>query len=204
MNRLTTNGDYLEFIRAGGYRDHDLWMMEGWEWVKSENIDSPLYWYEINGVWHHYTLHGLMELDQNAPVAHVSFYEADAYARWRGLRLPTEFEWEVACRSYQPTIPDSATFQDTSMLTPAPAKPGNFQFFGDCWEWTGSAYRPYPYFKKEDGALGEYNGKFMINQMVLRGGSCATPSDHIRSTYRNFFHPHLRWQFTGIRLATYT
>jgi ergothioneine biosynthesis protein EgtB len=203
MNRLVTNREYLEFMRVGGYHDHNHWMMEGWEWVKVENINAPLYWHQIEGEWYHYTLSGLEKVDPDAPVSHISFYEADAYSRWKGFRLPTEFEWETACRLWQPEMPVSANFQDTALLAPAVAPAGNHQFFGDCWEWTGSAYRPYPYYKKEEGALGEYNGKFMINQMVLRGGSCATPANHIRPTYRNFFHPHLRWQFTGIRLATH-
>ena len=201
MNRLVTNGEYLDFIEAGGYKDFSHWLMEGWEWVKAEDICTPLYWHKFNAQWYSYTLYGLEPLDINAPVTHISFYEADAYARWRGSRLPSEYEWETACKMYQPSIPENAQFQDEGNFVPRPAGSNNFQFYGDCWEWTGSAYRPYPYFKKEEGALGEYNGKFMINQMVLRGGSCATPENHIRSTYRNFFHPHLRWQFTGIRLA---
>jgi ergothioneine biosynthesis protein EgtB len=176
--------------------------MEGWEWVQSENITAPMYWYCIDDSWHYYNLKGLEPLDGNAPVTHISFYEADAYARWRGMRLPTEFEWEIACQQYQLEIPE-ASFQEGSRFQPTPASKDNFQFFGDAWEWTSSAYRPYPYFVKEEGALGEYNGKFMINQMVLKGGSCATPHSHIRATYRNFFHPNLRWQFTGLRLASY-
>lgn len=203
MNRLVTNEQYLKFVEAGGYRDFNYWLMEGWEWLKSENINSPLYWHKIKEQWYSYDLYGLRTLDLQAPVTHVSFYEADAYARWRGMRLPTEFEWETACKMYQPLIPKEAQCQEQGSFLPGPPGNGNLQFYGDCWEWTSSAYRPYPYFQKEEGALGEYNGKFMINQMVLRGGSCATPSDHIRATYRNFFHPHLRWQFTGIRLASY-
>jgi ergothioneine biosynthesis protein EgtB len=201
MDRLVTNNEYLEFVTAGGYNDFRFWLMEGWEWVKASEIQGPLYWHQVNGKWHSYNLRGLEPLDGDAPVTHMSFFEADAYARWRGMRLPSEFEWETACKMHQPQMPDTAKFQEGCQFLPLAAPENNFQFYGDAWEWTGSAYRPYPYFEHEDGALGEYNGKFMVNQMVLRGGSCATPKDHIRSTYRNFFHPHLRWQFTGIRLA---
>ncbi len=173
-DRLVTNAEFLEFIDAGGYTDHRFWHSEGWDWVNREKISSPLYWHDRDGEWHHFTLGGLQKLPLHAPVCHVSFYEAAAYAEWKGMRLPTEFEWETA----------------------------NEQFnWGTRWEWTNSAYLPYPGFKKPDGAVGEYNGKFMINQMVLRGASIATPAGHSRPTYRNFFHPHLRWQFTGIRLA---
>jgi ergothioneine biosynthesis protein EgtB len=203
MNRLVTNKEYMEFIETGGYKHFAHWMMEGWEWVKSENISAPLYWHKYRGEWFHYDLYGFNKVNPEAPVTHISFYEADAYARWKGYRLPTEFEWETACNMYQPTIPASAQWMDHGNFLPSVGNDTDYQFYGDTWEWTGSAYRPYPYFQKKEGALGEYNGKFMVNQMVLRGGSCATPSSHIRSTYRNFFHPHLRWQFTGIRLATY-
>ena len=203
MDRLVTNNEYLEFVAAGGYNDFHFWLMEGWEWVKASEIQGPLYWHQMNGKWHSYNLHGLEPLDGDAPVTHMSFFEADAYARWRSMRLPSEFEWETACKIHQPQMPDTAKFQEGCQFLPLSAPENNFQFYGDAWEWTGSAYRPYPYFEHEDGALGEYNGKFMVNQMVLRGGSCATPKDHIRSTYRNFLHPHLRWQFTGIRLATH-
>ncbi|HUR99547.1 MAG TPA: ergothioneine biosynthesis protein EgtB [Pyrinomonadaceae bacterium] len=171
---LVTNREFLEFIRGGGYRDPLLWHSEGWDWVNRDNIGSPLYWHERDGEWFSFTLAGLRKLSPDAPVCHVSFYEASAFAEWSGRRLPTEFEWEAA----------SAKFD-----------------WGLRWEWTNSAYLPYPGFKKPDGAVGEYNGKFMINQMVLRGASVATSPGHSRNTYRNFFHPHLRWQFTGIRLA---
>lgn len=201
MDRLVTNKEYLEFIDAGGYHDFGFWLMEGWEWVKADNIEAPLYWHFDNGQWFSYNLYGFEPLDHHAPVTHISFYEADAFARWKGLRLPTEFEWETACRMHQPLIPQMAQFQESGSYLPSVPGDDNFQFYGHAWEWTGSAYRPYPYFKQTEGALGEYNGKFMVNQMVLRGGSCGTPRDHIRATYRNFFHPHLRWQFTGIRLA---
>lgn len=201
MDRLVTNGEYLEFIEAGGYKDFKYWLMEGWEWVKAEKVMAPLYWYEMEGTWHNYTLRGLQPMDWHAPVTHISYYEADAFARWRNKRLPTEFEWEAACATFEKEIPEKAHFQEEFNFLPTAAGSQFFQFYGDAWEWTSSAYSPYPYFKTQPGALGEYNGKFMINQMVLRGGSCATPRSHIRSTYRNFFHPHLRWQFTGIRLA---
>ena len=172
-DRLATNREYIEFIDDGGYRDHRLWHSEGWDWVNTNRIESPLYW-QLDGDWLNYTLAGLQPVDLDAPVCHVSFYEASAFAEWKGMRLPTEFEWEAASENFD---------------------------WGLRWEWTSSAYLPYPGFAKPDGAVGEYNGKFMINQMVLRGASVATPEGHSRNTYRNFFHPHLRWQFTGIRLA---
>lgn len=171
---LVTNGEYLEFINAGGYQKHQYWHAEGLDWVKTNNITAPMYWHNIGGAWHNYTTNGLKELDMAIPVCHISFYEAAAYAAWKGMRLPTEFEWEAA----------SALFS-----------------WGSRWEWTDSAYLPYPGFKKAEGAIGEYNGKFMISQMVLRGASEVTPQGHSRNTYRNFFHPNLRWQYTGIRLA---
>lgn len=173
-DRLVTNSEFAEFVDAGGYRDHELWHAEGWDWVTSNNIGSPLYWHLHEGVRHHFTLGGSKPLAPDAPVCHISFYEASAFAEWKGCRLPTEFEWEAAS--------------------------GRFDW-GQRWEWTNSAYLPYPGYRKAAGAVGEYNGKFMINQMVLRGASIATPAGHSRHTYRNFFHPHLRWQFTGIRLA---
>jgi ergothioneine biosynthesis protein EgtB len=173
-NRLVTNLEYLEFIQDGGYRDHRLWHSEGWDWANQNNVIAPLYWHHRNGEWFHFTLGGLRKLPLEAPVCHISFYEAAAYAEWREMRLPTESEWEIASETLG---------------------------WGLRWEWTNSAYLPYPGFKKSAGAVGEYNGKFMINQMVLRGASVATPEGHSRKTYRNFFHPHLRWQFTGIRLA---
>ena len=171
---LVTNEEFIAFIQAGGYENFIYWHAEGWDWVKNNQIKSPLYWHMIDGKWHQYTLAGLRLLDMKAPVCHISYYEAVAYAAWRGMRLPTESEWEAAS--------------------------GKFRW-GKRWEWTESAYLPYPGFKKAEGAIGEYNGKFMVNQMVLRGASVATPAGHSRNTYRNFFHPHLRWQFTGIRLA---
>ncbi len=201
LDRLITAGEFIEFIEAGGYQDHNHWLMEGFEWAKKETIKAPFYWFKEEGVWKHYTLAGLEEVNPNEPVTHINFYEADAFAKWKGKRLPTEFEWEVACKKYQPEIPDSANFLDRRHFRPMPRVGNEYQFYGDVWEWTNSAYQPYPFYKKVEGALGEYNGKFMVNQMVLRGGSYATMKDHIRPTYRNFFHPHLRWQFTGLRLA---
>ncbi|MGO4878134.1 ergothioneine biosynthesis protein EgtB [Pedobacter psychrotolerans] len=171
---LETNGTYLDFIKAGGYSDFNYWHAEGWDWVKTNGIKAPMYWHEIDGDWFNYTYAGLVPLNRLHPVTHISYYEAYAYASWKGMRLPTEFEWEVAARQFN---------------------------WGKRWEWTESAYLPYPGFSKAPGAIGEYNGKFMVNQKVLRGASVATPKDHGRITYRNFFHPHLRWQFTGIRLA---
>jgi len=171
---LVTNHEYLDFINAGGYQDFSYWHAEGWDWVKNNQISAPLYWNKIDGLWHHYTLNGLQKLNFDTPVTHISYYEAYAYASWKGLRLPTEFEWEIAAQKFD---------------------------WGKRWEWTESAYLPYPGFSKAPGAIGEYNGKFMVNQKVLRGASVATPQGHERITYRNFFHPHLRWQFTGIRLA---
>lgn len=201
QNRLVSNGEYLEFMQAGGYENHENWLMEGFEWAKGLESPSPQYWYEQAGAWYYFTMHGLEPLDLSAPVTHISYYEADAYAQWKGLRLPTEFEWEVACNALHQSIPNS-NFLDNNLLKPiAAASESDHQFLGHVWEWTASAYLPYPGYPRFQGALGEYNGKFMINQMVLRGGSCATPKSHIRSTYRNFFHADKRWQFTGLRLA---
>ena len=174
QNSLVSNGEYLEFMEAGGYTDFNLWLDDGWSWINSNQIEAPLYWHNIDGVWHHYTLSGFKKVDMNAAVCHVSYYEAKAYAEWKNERLPTEFEWEIASKKLN---------------------------WGNRWEWTDSAYLPYPNFKKANGAVGEYNGKFMSSQMVLRGASVATSQDHSRNTYRNFFHPDDRWQFTGIRLV---
>lgn len=173
-NHLVTNGEFLEFMEDGGYSDFNLWLDDGWKWVNSEKIDSPMYWHKIDGEWHYYTLAGLKKVDKNAILSHVNYFEANAFSEWKGMRLPTEFEWEVAAQQLD---------------------------WGKRWEWTNSAYLPYPNFKKENGAVGEYNGKFMSSKMVLRGASVATSKDHSRSTYRNFFSPSERWQFTGIRLA---
>ncbi|GGH59958.1 ergothioneine biosynthesis protein EgtB [Filimonas zeae] len=171
---LVTNGDYLEFIKDGGYQNFRYWHAEGWDWVNKQRIQAPLYWHYVDGKWLHYTLSGLQALNTAEAVCHISYYEAAAFAAWKGMRLPTEAEWEVAAEEFQ---------------------------WGKRWEWTSSAYLPYPGFIRAEGAVGEYNGKFMVNQMVLRGASIATPGGHSRKTYRNFFHAMHQWQFTGIRLA---
>ncbi|QJX45427.1 ergothioneine biosynthesis protein EgtB [Hymenobacter taeanensis] len=205
QNRLVTNAEFLEFIEAGGYQNFRYWMGEGWDLVQSQHWTAPLYWIKQDNGWHRFTHHGLVPIELAAPVTHVSFYEADAYAQWRGLRLPSEQEWEIAARHFGAT-PQGGTFLESSLLDPQPLAPDAdptqcHQLLGDVWEWTYSAYHAYPGYQRAAGALGEYNGKFMVNQLVLRGGSCATPESHIRITYRNFFHADKRWQFTGIRLA---
>lgn len=200
MDRLITNAEYLEFMEDGGYQDFRHWLSSGWEWVKENNIDAPLYWHKIDGEWQQYSLYGLKKINPIAPITHVSYYEAVAFANWRGKRLPTEFEWEVACKKLNPQIPEGVNFLESEFLEPIPVH-GQNQMYGDVWEWTGSAYLAYPYYQQAAGALGEYNGKFMCGQMVLRGGSCVTAISHIRPSYRNFFFPQERWQFTGIRLA---
>lgn len=171
---LVSNGEYLQFMESGGYSNFEHWHAEGWEWVKQNNIKSPLYWHFIDGRWMHYTLFGLQEIERDELLCHVSFYEAAAFASWKKMRLPTEAEWEITSQKFK---------------------------WGQRWEWTNSAYLPYPGYKRAEGAIGEYNGKFMVNQMVLRGGSVATPDGHTRNTYRNFFHPWHQWQFSGIRLV---
>jgi ergothioneine biosynthesis protein EgtB len=173
-NHLVTNREYLDFMEAGGYSDFNLWLDEGWQWVNANKINSPMYWHKIDGEWHYYTLSGLQKVDKDAILSHINYFEANAFAGWKQMRLPTEFEWEIASKKFN---------------------------WGKRWEWTNSAYLPYPKFIKENGAIGEYNGKFMINKMVLRGASVATSKNHSRLTYRNFFNPTERWQFTGIRLA---
>ena len=202
-SRLVTNGEYLEFMTDGGYDRFELWQMDGITWARALDTKAPLYWYPTDGSWKQYTLdRGLIDVDPNEPVTHVSWYEADAYARWAGARLATEFEWEVACRSRHSNIPAKGNWVDAGSYHPKAAIDAkDDQFLGHTWEWTNSAYLPYPRYPRPEGALGEYNGKFMINQMVLRGGSCATPASHMRISYRNFFQPDKRWQFTGIRLA---
>ena len=173
-NSLVTNGDFIEFIEDGAYENFKFWLDEGWTWLKTNNISQPLYWLKIESDWYYYTLAGLELVERTAILAHVSFYEANAFANWKNMRLPTEFEWEAACDQFD---------------------------WGKRWEWTSSAYQAYPGFKTREGAVGEYNGKFMINQMVLRGASVATAKEHSRKTYRNFFHPQTQWQYSGIRLA---
>ncbi len=210
-NRLVTVREYLEFMDDGGYRKPDCWLAMGWQSAAEEGWAAPLYWHNKDGKWFHFTLSGLHPIDLDAPVCHVSYFEADAFARWAGARLPSEAEWEIASTN----IPEQGNFADqffASERTVQPAAPEPTepigsgttslrQMFGDAWEWTYSPYMPYPGYAPAEGALGEYNGKFMCGQFVLRGGSCATPSGHIRRSYRNFFPPSARWQFSGIRLA---
>ena len=195
-DRLVTNGEYRAFIADGGYQRPELWLSDGWAAVRERHWEAPLYWAERDRARWIYTLAGFRALDDAEPVCHVSFYEADAYARWCGARLPTEAEWEVAAAG-RPVVGNLA---ETGRFHPAPSD-GGTQLFGDVWEWTASPYLAYPGYRPPEGALGEYNAKFMCNQFVLRGGSCATPASHIRATYRNFFPPDARWQFSGIRLA---
>lgn len=221
--RLVTNGEYLEFIRDGGYREAAHWLSDGWAWVQAEGIAAPLYWRgneaagqrdDSHVPWREFTLTGERPLDLAAPVCHVSYYEADAYARWSGHRLASEAEWEAAAfaqlarEDAETNMEGGANLLDSGHLHPVALRPaahgaqsGLRQMFGDVWEWTSSGYSAYPGYRPSPGAVGEYNGKFMINQMVLRGGCALTPPGHIRPTYRNFFYPHQRWQMAGIRLA---
>lgn len=217
-SRLVTHGEWLAFVQDGGYTDPRWWMAAGWDWVRSQSIGAPLYWLqdgepEQHGGWTNFTLHGRVPIDPHTPVVHIGWYEADAYARWRAaqdgepIRLPTEAEWEHAAQTQGAAWHEGGNFLDSGALHPMPlarhsASPqGLQQLGGDVWEWTGSSYLPYPGYRPWAGAVGEYNGKFMVNQMVLRGGSCATPRNHIRPSYRNFFPTDARWQFSGVRLA---
>ena len=194
-DRLVSNAEYRDFIRDGGYDEPLLWLSDGWSAVQREGWRAPLYW-SADGA-SSFTLAGEQALDPNAPVCHISHFEADAFARWAGARLPTEAEWEA----FASTQPLRGNGLDAGYCRPAAPSPGHTQVYGDAWEWTGSSYLPYPGYKVAEGPLGEYNGKFMSGQMVLRGGSCVTPPGHLRATYRNFFYPHQRWQFMGLRLA---
>ena len=198
-SRAVTNAEYMKFMADDGYNRPELWLSDGWDTVRANGWDAPLYWEAgDNGSWLQFDGSRIKPVDAAEPVCHVSFYEADAYARWSGARLPLEEEWEVAATRY----PSKGTFLEDDVFHPQPAKgDGLQQIFGDVWEWTASPYVAYPGFKPAEGLIGEYNGKFMCNQLVLRGGSCATPASHIRASYRNFFPPHARWQFSGIRLA---
>jgi ergothioneine biosynthesis protein EgtB len=208
-SRVVTCGEYLAFIEDGGYRRPELWLSDGWSWVNEHLVQAPMYWDLEKRAC--FTLRGQRSLIKSEPVCHVTYYEADAYARWASARLPREEEWEIAATSNKRSPEHDGIFADDTSHHPQPSKAtvcedvgaggGLAQMLGDCWEWTSSAYAPYPGFEPLPGAFGEYNGKFMVSQMVLRGGSCATPRDHVRTTYRNFFPPSAAWQFTGIRLA---
>jgi ergothioneine biosynthesis protein EgtB len=197
-----TNAEWLAFIEDGGYRTFSLWLSDGWTIVNREGWQAPLYWQERDGQWLTMTLEGIQSVDRAAPVAHVSYYEADAFARWAGHRLPTEFEWEIAANGAERRENNLSS----GALRPLPSRSSRngkpSQMFGDVWQWTQSAYLPYPGYRAPQGALGEYNGKFMVGQQVLRGASCVTPAGHTRASYRNFFYPHQRWQFAGLRLAS--
>jgi ergothioneine biosynthesis protein EgtB len=204
-SRPVSYGDYLAFMEDGGYRRPELWLSMGWDWVGARARRAPLYWREDGGRWLNHTLQGLVEIDARTPICHLSYFEADAYARWAGARLPTEAEWEFAARRLRQ--PQRGNFVDGGSFHPLPhAEPDGdgsepVQMYGDVWEWTQSSYSPYPGYRPLPGAVGEYNGKFMCNQYVLRGGSCATPQGHVRASYRNFFPPEAQWQFSGLRLA---
>ncbi|STX50670.1 methyltransferase [Legionella busanensis] len=203
-NRLVTNGEYLEFMLAGGYKDPALWLADGWDWIKNNAITKPLYWLDIDNCWYEFTLTGSKLINYCEPVSHISYFEADAYARWRSCRLPTEAEWEYFVTQNQ--LPLDGNFLEQDFYHPQSAHNQSTdvtakQFFGDLWEWTSSPYSAYPQYKPFSGLVGEYNGKFMNNQYVLRGGCCISPQEHIRATYRNFYQPEKRWVFSGIRLA---
>ena len=200
-HRPVTNGEWIAFVEDGGYRDAAHWLSDGWAWVQANGIDAPLYWHQGDQGWTRFGLDGRQPVNPAAPVTHINLYEADAYASWAGARLPTEAEWESAAQNV--SAASGNQLDGAACPRPRPAADGATltQMFGDVWEWTGSAYRPHPGFRAAPGAVGEYNGKFMSGQFVLKGGSCATPRGHARASYRNFFYPHQRWQFTGLRLA---
>jgi ergothioneine biosynthesis protein EgtB len=202
-NRLVTNGEWRAFMDAGGYNEAPLWLSDGWAWVRQNRIEAPLYWRRTkSGEWiEQFGLDGVTKINPAAPVQNISYYEADAFARWAGARLPTEAEWESAANELDPTAGVLLDAPGAVRPRPAQGRERIRQLFGDAWEWTGSAFLPYPGFRAAPGAIGEYNGKFMSSQFVLKGGSCATPRGHMRASYRNFFYPHQRWQFTGVRLA---
>jgi ergothioneine biosynthesis protein EgtB len=204
-SRPVSNAEYLEFMRDGGYQRAELWLSLGWDWLRNGARNAPLYWREVNGRRRRFSLHGEAGLDPHAPVCHLSYFEADAYARWAGARLPTEAEWEAMAQTLPAEALAGGHFADAERLHPTPSPDGGTpypsQMFGSVWEWTQSSYTPYPGFRPAPGAVGEYNGKFMCQQLVLRGGSCATPPGHVRASYRNFFPPEAQWQFSGLRLA---
>ncbi len=211
--RLTTHGEWADFMADGGYADARWWLSAGWDWVRSQGVHAPMYWRRSDAAdWHSFTLHGLVPVDAHTPITHISYFEADAFARWWSaqhpaqppVRLPTEAEWEHAAQPHAAAALAAGNFLESGALHPMPvaqSHEGPLQMLGDVWEWTASSYLPYPGFRAWDGAVGEYNAKFMVNQMVLRGGSCATPRSHIRTSYRNFFPTDARWQFNGLRLA---
>ena len=202
-SRPATYGEFLAFIDAGGYRRPELWLSMGWDWVRSGQRSAPLYWRHVDGVWLNHALQGQVEIVPRTPVCHLSDFEAEAFARWAAARQPTEVEWELAARSLR--APQHPNFANRGAYHPLPADDASndepLQMFGDVWEWAQSSYSPYPGYRALPGAVGEYNGKFMCNQYVLRGGSCATPAGHVRASYRNFFPPDAQWQFSGVRLA---
>ncbi len=203
-SRLVTNGDFLAFMKDGGYQRPELWLSLGWDWAQAGQHSLPLYWQQLDDSYQNYTLQGMVDVDRNTPACHLNYFEADAFARWSNARLPTEFEWEFAAAQL-PKPGGHGNFVENTAFHPLPLQHANSehpsQMFGDVWEWTQSNYNPYPGYKPWEGLVGEYNGKFMCNQFVLRGGSCATPQSHIRASYRNFFPPDARWQFSGLRLA---